>query len=237
MSFPGLRLWLAVIICAIVASTATLWLARSSTVRPGATLPSSDTIAKGNDPKPARPTDVVIDPRQFEDSGFQTANAFTGAINDLTSLTNLRQALQARGPEGLAQLTARYKALAPPGDDLAQRAERSMLEKSLGLITMFQGRFDDSAQWMERALGSLKTAGAPPQERAELMAILGIVALRRGEVDNCIACVGPSSCIFPISSQAVHQNPSGSREAVRWFTEYLRERPRDLRVIWLLNIA
>jgi hypothetical protein len=49
--------------------------------------------------------------------------------------------------------------------------------------------------------------------------------------------VGPSSCIFPISTQAFHQNQEGSREAVRWFTKYLSEWPTDLRVIWLLNIA
>ena len=49
--------------------------------------------------------------------------------------------------------------------------------------------------------------------------------------------MGPSSCIFPISRAAFHQNQEGSREAVHWFTEYLREWPRDLRVIWLLNIA
>ena len=52
-----------------------------------------------------------------------------------------------------------------------------------------------------------------------------------------VACLGPSSCIFPISSEAVHQRTEGSREAIRWFTEYLNERPEDLGVRWLLNIA
>ena len=70
-----------------------------------------------------------------------------------------------------------------------------------------------------------------------MTALLGINALRRGEQDNCIACVGPSSCIFPIAPEAVHTRPSGSREAVEWFTDYLDEWPGDLRVRWLLNIA
>jgi hypothetical protein len=69
------------------------------------------------------------------------------------------------------------------------------------------------------------------------MAVLGIVALRRGEVENCVECVGRSSGIFPIAGEAVHRNEAGSREAVKWFTAYLAESPRDLRVIWLLNIA
>ena len=70
-----------------------------------------------------------------------------------------------------------------------------------------------------------------------MTALLGINALRRGEQDNCIGCVGPSSCIFPIAREAVHTRPAGSREAVEWFTAYLEEWPGDLRVRWLLNIA
>ena len=41
---------------------------------------------------------------------------------------------------------------------------------------------------------------------------------RRGETENCLACLGPSSCIFPIAAEAVHQQPAGSREAIRHFT-------------------
>ncbi len=37
--------------------------------------------------------------------------------------------------------------------------------------------------------------------------------------------------------EAVHRNQAGSRDAVRWFTAYLQESPRDVRIIWLLNIA
>ena len=69
------------------------------------------------------------------------------------------------------------------------------------------------------------------------MALLGITALRRGEVDNCIGCVGPSSCIFPIARQAAHTRQAGSREAVERFTAYLDLWPGDIRVRWLLNLA
>ena len=77
----------------------------------------------------------------------------------------------------------------------------------------------------------------PAEIRAHLIALLGINALRRGEEDNCIGCVGPSSCIYPIDHSALHAQQAGSREAVRWFTAYLDEWPGDLRVRWLLNIA
>jgi hypothetical protein len=65
----------------------------------------------------------------------------------------------------------------------------------------------------------------------------GITALRRGETDNCVMCRGESSCILPISTAAVHTIPTGSRLAIRHFTEYLERFPDDLGVRWLLNIA
>ncbi|MGO9924297.1 MAG: CRTAC1 family protein [Isosphaeraceae bacterium] len=65
----------------------------------------------------------------------------------------------------------------------------------------------------------------------------GVTALRRGENDNCIACRGESSCIFPISPAAVHTNPYGSRLAIKHFTEYLDEFSDDLGVRWLLTLA
>ncbi|MHB1558743.1 MAG: CRTAC1 family protein [Isosphaeraceae bacterium] len=65
----------------------------------------------------------------------------------------------------------------------------------------------------------------------------GIVGMRRGESENCVACRGECSCILPIAAEAVHTNPAGSRLAIRHFTEYLERFPDDLGVRWLLNVA
>jgi hypothetical protein len=68
-------------------------------------------------------------------------------------------------------------------------------------------------------------------------ALQGVAALRRGEVENCVACCNESSCIFPLTAAAVHRRAAGSRQAVEHFQRYLRERPEDLGVRWLLNVA
>jgi hypothetical protein len=65
----------------------------------------------------------------------------------------------------------------------------------------------------------------------------GVTALRRGETDNCIMCRGEKSCILPFAPAAIHTNPTGSRLAIRHFTEYLEQFPDDLEVGWLLNVA
>ncbi len=76
-----------------------------------------------------------------------------------------------------------------------------------------------------------------PRQRAEWTALAGIAWLRKGEIDNCINCLGPSSCIVPIEPEAVHTEQTGSRAAIEWFNKSLDLWPGDLRVSWLLNIA
>ncbi len=65
----------------------------------------------------------------------------------------------------------------------------------------------------------------------------GVTALRCGETENCVLCRGDSACILPISPEAIHTNPSGSRQAIHHFTEYLEKFPDDIEVRWLLNLA
>src|SRR5580704_1581607 len=102
---------------------------------------------------------------------------------------------------------------------------------------MYDGRFLEATSWFEKALETSRRGELSATLQNRIKAVLGIVAMRRGEIENCLECSGPSSCIFPIAREARHQNPSGSREAIKWFTAFLEESPRDLRIIWLLNIA
>ena len=109
------------------------------------------------------------------------------------------------------------------------------LEQSIGFVHMYEGRFRDAGTWLEKALETGRSDLVPAKTRNRIMAVLGIVAMRRGEIENCLECAGPSSCIFPIAKEAQHQNPAGSREAIKWFTAYLEESPRDLRIIVALE--
>ena len=123
----------------------------------------------------------------------------------------------------------------PTSTELADKAIR--LQRSIAFLHMHEGQLGEAASWLERALGLSERRGASVNDRAALHALLGITALRRGEIDNCIDCVGPSSCIFPIASEAVHIRQSGSREAVKQLTAALELTPGDLRLRWLLNVV
>ncbi len=67
--------------------------------------------------------------------------------------------------------------------------------------------------------------------------VLGILELRRGEVDNCLHDHNREMCLFPLSEAARHTRGDGARKAFSHFTSYLERYPDDLEVRWLLNIA
>jgi hypothetical protein len=214
--------------------------------RPRRSLPSSlEAAASVRGPAPQPDTDssknsdeVVLNVDKIEDGGFGMASQYTGSIANHQSLNELREAIQARGRVGLAVLRSECDRLqlgsqTPP----EQLGHAGRLFYQRGLLEMYEGHFSEATAAFVKALEVGRSAGAPSRVRADLMALLGIVALRRGEVDNCIGCVGPSSCIFPIAHEAVHTRQTGSRDAVERFTAYLHEWPGDIRIRWLLNLA
>ena len=172
----------------------------------------------------------------IDDSGYELAVGYTPPIADRGSLTEVAAAYRERSRHGMADLQARLDGLervSPRPPDFDQR--RAMLQVFAGLLGMYEGDFDEAQSWFERAVR--ENPGLDPDFRTNIGAMRGVAALRRGEVENCVACLGPSTCIFPIAAEARHLQPEGSREAIRWFTGYLDERPEDLGVRWLLNVA
>jgi hypothetical protein len=188
---------------------------------------------------PNRPgAEVFIDPRVFEADLFQTAADFTTPLPDDATLAQIRDAVAGRGDRARESLTRQLESLTigdPPTTDQA-RAAVPVLRK-LGYIAMYDGRLDEAARWLRQARALAQRGRLGDDDELELVALLGIVALRKAEQENCIGCIGPSSCIFPLADSAVHKLPEGSREAMAHFREYLDRRPGDLRVRWLLNIA
>jgi hypothetical protein len=181
---------------------------------------------------------VFIQKNLFDLKTFSDTAAFTAPIEDESSLTELAEAVSTRVERGRAELQARL--LECPDERTASieaRVERVQLCRLLASLEMYAGRLDEAAHWISAALEVCKTPAIDAETRAELIAVAGLIALRKGELANCIDCIGPSSCLFPIAPEAVHQNPSGSRDAMRYFSSYLAEWPGDLRVRWLLNIA
>jgi FG-GAP-like repeat/ASPIC and UnbV len=212
---------------------------------------ASADISTGSTPEPNSKVEVFPDPNApgtrayvFVDRGSfdgdiaPTAFAYTGSIRDPRSLDELRQAFRGRGRRGLTAFRAEYDRLHFDSPPTFEQAFRGIpLARSIAFLYMHDGKFGEASSWLERALEMSHGPNFSPDIAAGLHALLGIVAFRKGEIENCLECVGPSSCIFPIESEAVHRQQTGSRMAVKEFTAYLSSSPGDLRIRWLLNLA
>jgi hypothetical protein len=170
----------------------------------------------------------------FDDSGFAVAKEFEAAVADPRELGQVGDARRGRGERGIAQLermAAKLSARRSP-QEAVQLARTHLM---MGGLHMFDGRFPEARSRFEQA------RDVYPRDddhfKTNIEALLGVVSLRRGETENCIACCNAWSCLFPLAPEAVHQQQEGSRRAIEHFEAYLRQRPEDLGVRWLRNVA
>ena len=252
-SFPG---WtLSAIACVAVVSGVAYWRIRGHEAgrsNPGDSAPRaisplkedppypSPTVATFPDPTapPGSSDRVFVDPQTFDSLILAATAQFTDRVRDEGSLREYREVIAHRGERARSQLRKQLESLhLSKSPSLDEALQALWVYRQLAFVALYEGDHDGATSWLERSLEMARTPGVPTMVRAHMTALLGINALRRGEQDNCIGCVGPSSCIFPIAREAIHTQPLGSREAVGWFSKYLDEWPGDLRVRWLLNIA
>ena len=211
---------------------------RAASPPPGASPLASSSIVPPTAASPPRSREIFFENALLEDGGLSLAFGFTGPIEDPHSLDMLKAAIVGRGRKGLDVLRAELARIKlNDSSPKASVVRASDLNKKIGLLQLYEGDFEaaNASFALARELGA--KAGLSSRALAELTAIRGITALRLGEVSNCIACVGPSSCILPISPDAVHRQQAGSREAIEHFSAYLDEVPGDARIRWLLNLA
>ena len=167
-----------------------------------------------------------------------TAFAYMGTVHDHRSLDELREAHKGMGRRGIADLRAQYERLKIDSHTPVQQLSTAIrLARAIGLLYMFEGKFAEANEWLEQGLSLCQRPQVSPDLVATFHSLLGVAALRRGEIENCIDCSGPSSCIYPLDVAAIHRQQNGSRDAIKHFSSYLKMAPGDLRVRWLLNIA
>src|SRR5579883_1326855 len=214
---------------ATLPSRARRWLASRSWRSTAPAPPSPPAGPRAADEVDLRPfSDITAD-----DSGYATAIRFSKPSTDPTSLAQIRDSVVGRGRRGIAYLEAKLAGL-PPGDP-ATPSTTTDIHRLIGYLLLYEGDWDQASAHL--AVAQTTDPARPALFRANLDALRGVAALRRGEIENCVACCNESSCIFPLAGAAVHRRTAGSREAIGHFRRYLQQRPEDLGVRWLLNVA
>jgi hypothetical protein len=187
-------------------------------------------LRPGPAPDP-EPVAFARDP-DFDDSGYSTAQLFVPPVQDPFSLEHIRDCFQGAGHRGVQVLRQRL------AGGQATPEERVEMMVTMAQLHLYEGDFAAACAQLDE-VRALVEADRPRYQKGlpTLIFLQGIAALRRGETENCVECACEGSCIFPLGPQAVHRKREGSRQALRYFTEYLQTRPDDLGVRWLLNLA
>ena len=240
----------AVICCVVIAITAVAWIVGFDGLKktaPGATPPTQSvateevSASEETFPDPnARGSGARVYAAEGDfDSGIgSTAAAYFGTVHDHNSLDELREAMRGAGRRGIGDVRSKFERLKlDSAPNLEQSVKAVALARTLAYLYMYEGKFAEAKEWLEQAMALSKRPEVSPGVQANLHALLGVAALRRGEIENCIDCSGPSSCIFPLDLDAMHRQQIGSREAIEHISQYLAWAPGDLRARWLLNVA
>lgn len=176
---------------------------------------------------------VRYEPRtKFDASGFFL---IAGNVNPWPPDASLQEISRAWNHPGRRMLEDIDRVLAQPGLSRHGKIE-PWLTKAMCLN--FEGETESAYETLAELRSTL--AKEPVLAQRWMYSVIyfqGVTALRRGENDNCVMCRGETSCILPISLEAVHKDPTGSRLAISHFSEYLDRFPDDLEVRWLLNLA
>ncbi len=172
--------------------------------------------------------------RRIDTSGFAPLVSSIPPWKPGASLETIAESWRQPGLKALAQLEAPLQTAKSAGDSM--RTVVLLLYQAM--LWHSEGRPKRAYEALQEARSLVEADDLLAREWLHtLMYFQGVAAMRRGENENCIECRGESSCILPISPAAVHSNPTGSRLAIRHFTEYLERVPQDLEVRWLLNLA
>ena len=123
------------------------------------------------------------------------------------------------------------KTLPQPPDTAAHLRARAYLARELLRAGQSQAAIDEFEK-LQPQLQQVDLRLTP-----DVRVLLGLSYMRLGEQENCLARHATASCLLPISGDGVHTIERGSRAALAEFTAHLADRPDDLTVRWLLNIA
>lgn len=180
-----------------------------------------------------RMVSVVLRPREYLDtSGF---GAVTQSMPPWQPSATLQEISKYWEGAGQRLLEAVDQGLSQPGLSSEVQVSGRFMK---AMLHNYNGDPEEAARSLEEARTLVeRDEDLKMRTLSTLLYFQGVTALRQGENDNCVECRGESSCILPINTAARHLNPTGSRRAIRHFTEYLESFPDDLEARWLLNLA
>ncbi|MFQ5527583.1 MAG: FG-GAP-like repeat-containing protein [Thermoanaerobaculia bacterium] len=128
--------------------------------------------------------------------------------------------------------------LASLAEAATEPVDEAGLRSRLGWDLIRLGRLTEAVEELGRARSLIADRGETVINlRAQILRNLANAHFQLGEDENCIGLHVASSCILPVSREAVHERPKHARIAGDLYLEILGLEPEDRRARWMLNLS
>ena len=108
---------------------------------------------------------------------------------------------------------------------------------TLAQLWAYQGGLDQTVKYLQAAYEQAVARGDKQVLLLELEEKLGIAHLRLAEVENLVPSARAKTCMFPMPGGVQPKEIANWEAAIRHFLKFLEQKPEDLEVRWLLNLA
>jgi tetratricopeptide (TPR) repeat protein len=106
---------------------------------------------------------------------------------------------------------------------------------ALGEFHSYLGDMDRAIEQYQEAY---RIAGSDiPTATLQFQEALGIAYLHKSEMENDVYRAPGDRCLLPMRHGSAYEKPGDSEKAIEYFTKYLEEKPDEIEVRWLLNLA
>ena len=140
--------------------------------------------------------------------------------------------------ESFAQATQRVEAtLNAPAPAQPNQPPIDVMQSHFALAQLYayEGKMDPAIVEYEKTAKIV--AAEIPQAIPQLDETLGVAYLHRSEMENDVYRRPGERCIFPMAASRKFAKTADSAKAIQYFLKYLKAKPDELEVKWLLNVA
>src|SRR5208282_3789122 len=106
---------------------------------------------------------------------------------------------------------------------------------SLGELFSYEGNMDAAVEQYQAAHQIAESD--VPNATLQMNEALGIAYLHKSEMENDVYRAPGERCLLPMRPGTAYAKPGDSQKAVEYFSRYLAQKPDELEVRWLLNLA
>ncbi len=162
------------------------------------------------------------------DAVFTAFPKTAGWQQDLPAICAARKQSLALATEQLGKQLASADAELHPYDVLGEH-------HSLAQLEAYQGHMDKAIEQWQAAYRIANDA--VPAAMPKFLEALGIAYLHKSEMENDAYRKPGDRCIFPPRASFKYGDTADSEKAIQYLLKYLEQKPDDLEVKWLLNLA